>query len=252
MMLRASILILLFLGTNASALDLGGLKSKFKELTQKESSSSSPSKSGLDQYSTQDQIESLKQALNQGTDTAVSNLSKKDGYLGNEKVRIPMPENLKKTDKVLRKLRLGKYSDELITSMNRAAETAVPEARTLLVDAIKKMTVQDASSILTGNDDAATQYFRKNTETGLNSKFKPIVGNAMKKVSVAQVYDKFASKGVKLGLVKERDAKLDEYITRKAIDGLFLIIAEQEKAIRDNPLKATSELVKNIFSAIKP
>jgi len=241
MMLRASILILLFLGTNASALDLGGLKSKFKELTQKESSSSSPSKSGLDQYSTQDQIESLKQALNQGTDTAVSNLSKKDGYLGNEKVRIPMPENLQKTDKVLRKLRLGKYSDELITSMNRAAENAVPEARTLLVDAIKKMTVQDAKSILTGND-----------ETGLNSKFKPIVGNAMKKVSVAQVYDKFASKGVKLGLVKERDAKLDEYITRKAIDGLFLIIAEQEKAIRDNPLKATSELVKNIFSAIKP
>jgi len=238
MMLRGFILIFLFLSTNAYALDLDGLKSKFKELSKKETSSSSPSKSGLDQYSTQDQIESLKQALNQGTDTAVSNLSKKDGYLGNDKVRIPMPENLKKTDKVLRKLRLGKYSDELITSMNRAAETAVPEAKSLLVDAIKKMTVQDAKSILTGNDDAATQYFRKNTEGGLSVKFKPIVDNAMQKVAVARVYDKFASKGVKLGLVKERDAKLDEYITRKAIDGLFLIIAEQEKAIRDNPFIA--------------
>lgn len=205
----------------------------------------------LSSFSNKDQIGSLKQALTQGAETAVSNLARKDGFLGNDKVHIPLPESLQKADKTMRKFGMGKYSDELITAMNRAAEAAVPEAKTLLVGAIKKMTVADAKGILTGSDDAATRYFRSNTETALAGKFKPIVGKAMQKVKLAEKYDQFAGKGAKFGLVDERDAKLDDYITRKAMDGLFLMMAEQEKAIRADPLQATGNLAKKIFAAIK-
>jgi len=234
------------------ALDLDGLKTKLNELTEPApSDSSKPAGSGLAQFSTKEQIESLRQALTQGAETAVSNLAKKDGYLGNVKVRIPLPDNLHKADKTMRKLGMGRYSDELITSMNRAAEAAVPEAKKLLVGAIKKMSVSDAKGILTGNDDAATQYFRKNTETALAAKFKPIVVKAMTKVKLAKTYDQFAGKAAKFGLVDERDANLDDYITRKAMDGLFLMMAEQEKSIRANPLEATGTLAKKIFAAVK-
>jgi hypothetical protein len=205
----------------------------------------------LSSFSNKDQIGSLKQALTQGAETAVSELAKENGYLGNDKVRIPLPDTLKNADKAMRRFGMGKYSDELITAMNRAAEAAVPEARTLFVGAIKKMTVSDAKGILTGGDDAATKYFRKNTETELAGKFKPIVGKAMENVKLAEKYDQFAGKGAKFGLVDKRDANLDDYITRKAMDGLFLMMAEQEKAIRANPLEATGALAKKIFAAIK-
>lgn len=206
---------------------------------------------GLSSFSNKDQVTSLKQALTQGAETAVSNLAKENGYLGNTKVRIPLPDSLQKADRTMRKFGMGKYSDELITAMNRAAEAAVPEAKTLLVGAIKKMTVADAKGILTGGDDAATQYFRSNTEAALAGKFKPIVGKAMQKVKLAETYDRFAGKGARFGLVDKRDAQLDDYITRKAMDGLFLMMAEQEKAIRANPLEATGSLAKKIFAAIK-
>jgi hypothetical protein len=206
---------------------------------------------GLSSFSNKDQVASLKQALTQGAQTAVSNLSRKDGYLGNPKVHIPLPDSLKKTDQIMRKFGLGKYSDELITSMNRAAEAAVPEAKPLFVTAIKKMTVSDAEGILTGSNDAATRYFRKNTETALAARFKPIVDKAMRKVKLAEKYDQFAGKAANWGLLDEHDAKLDGYITRKAMDGLFFMMAEQEKAIRANPLHATGNLAKKIFSAIK-
>lgn len=240
------------LSASASALDLSGFKAKLNDLTKPAASkSAAPANSGLAQFSTQDQVESLRQALTQGAETAVSNLAKNDGYLGNSKVRIPLPDSLQKADKAMRRFGMGKYSDELVTSMNRAAEAAVPEARALFVGAIKKMTVADAKGILTGGDDAATRYFRKNTETALAGKFKPIVGKAMQKVKLAEKYDQFAGKGAKFGLVDKRDAQLDDYITRKAMDGLFLMMAEQEKAIRANPLQATGSLAKQIFSAIK-
>ena len=206
----------------------------------------------LSSFSNKDQVASLKQALTQGAEAAVKHLAKENGYLGNDKVRIPLPENLQKVDGALRRFGMGKYADELVTSMNRAAEAAVPEAKTLLVGAVNNMTMEDARSILTGGDDAATQYFRKNTETALAGKFKPIINKAMLKVKVAEKYDQFAGKGVRFGLVGERDAKLDDYITRKAMDGLFLMMAEQEKAIRANPLEASGSLAKKVFSAIKP
>lgn len=205
----------------------------------------------LSAFSSKEQVASLKQALTQGTETAVKSLARENGYLGNDKVRIPLPESLQKADNTLRRFGMEKYADELVTSMNRAAEAAVPEARTILADAVRKMSVRDARSILTGNDDAATQYFRKNTEAALAARFKPIVNKAMINVRVAEKYDRFAGKGVKFGLVDEGDAKLDGYITRKALDGLFLMMAEQEKTIRENPLEATGSLAKKIFSALK-
>ncbi|MGB8409482.1 MAG: DUF4197 domain-containing protein [Gallionella sp.] len=236
----------------AGALDLNGFKTKLDDLTKPASDSASPAGSGLAQFSNKDQVRGLKQALTQGAETAVSNLAKKDGFLGNDKVRIPLPEGLKKADKAMRRLGMGKYSDELITSMNRAAEAAVPEAKTLLVGTVKKMTVADAKSIITGGGDAATVYFRKSTETALTGKFKPIVGKAMQKVKLAETYDRFAGEGARFGSIDERDASMDDYITRKAMDGLFLMMAEQEKAIREHPLQATGDLAKKIFAAIKP
>ena len=253
-MMRSTLLLgMLAISMSASALDLDKLKARLDELKQPAANSNTPASNstGLAQFSAQEQTDSLKQALTQGAETAVRNLAKENGFLGNDKVRIPLPENLQKADRTLRRFGMGKYSDELITSMNRAAEAAVPEAKTLLVGAVKNLTVTDAKDILLGNDDAATQYFRRNTETPLGEKFKPIVNKSMQKVRLAQTYDRFAGKGVKLGLVKQQDATLDDYITRKALDGLFLMMAEQEKEIRAHPLQAVGDLAKRVFSALR-
>ncbi|MFZ2161723.1 MAG: DUF4197 domain-containing protein [Sideroxyarcus sp.] len=253
MMRRILLLGLLAASMSASAFNLDDLKATLDELKKPAATSNAPASqpSGLAQFTAQEQADSLKQALTQGAETAVRNLAKENGFLGNDKVRIPLPENLQKADRTLRRFGLGKYSDELITSMNRAAEAAVPEAKTLLVSAVKSMTVTDAKDILLGNDDAATQYFRRNTETPLGEKFKPIVNKSMQKVRLAQTYDRFAGKGVKLGLVKQQDANLDDYITRKAMDGLFLMMAEQEKEIRAHPLQAVGDLAKKVFSVLR-
>lgn len=254
-MLKISVALLaITFTTSACAFSLSDLQGKLNEALPKQAQQATPAAPANDplaNFSNQDQINSLRQALGQGIETAVSGLSKTDGYLGNPKVRIPLPENLQKLDNGLRRLGMGKYADELNVSMNRAAEAAVPEARTLLVGAVKRMSVTDAKNILMGKDDAATQYFRKNTEASLIDKFQPIVVNAMQKVQLAQKYDQFASKGVRLGLVDPKNANLETYVTQKALDGLFIMMAEQEKAIRDNPMAAASSLVQKIFSAIK-
>jgi hypothetical protein len=247
---------LLVCSAQAAALDLGGLLNKEqlgKALGTPPASAAQPAKPAADlsTVSNKDQVGSLKQALTQGAETAVKNLAQENGYLGNPKVRIPLPDSLQKADGLLRKFGMGRYADDLVTSMNRAAEAAVPEAKTLLVGAVKKMTVADAKSILTGPDDAATQYFRKSTETALAGKFKPIVAKSMQRVKLAEKYDQFAGKGAQFGLVEERDAKLDDYITRRALDGLFLMMAEQEKAIRANPLEATGNLAKKVFTILR-
>lgn len=245
-----------FFSSSALAFDLGGMinseqiRNLGKSLPQN-TDNTSTSAAGLASFSNKDQVTSLKQALTQGAKTAVSELAKQNGYLGNDKVRIPLPENLQKIASLMQTVGMGKYTDDLITSMNRAAEAAVPEARKLLIGAINTMSVDDAKNILTGGNEAATQYFRKKTETALTGKFKPIVEKSMEKVQLAQKYDQFAAKGAALGLVDQRDAKMDDYVTRKALDGLFVMMAEQEKAIRANPLEATGALAKKVFSAIK-
>ncbi|MDZ4202127.1 MAG: DUF4197 domain-containing protein [Gallionella sp.] len=253
---RLSFVALILFGTSAQAFDLGSLLNKEQAATAvappaPAAQPAAAKSADLSMFSNKDQIGSLKQALTQGAETAVRNLAKENGYLGNDKVRIPLPESLQKADKLMRQFGMGRYADDLVTSMNRAAEAAVPEAKTLLVGAVKKMTVADAKTILTGPNDAATQYFRKTTETALAGKFKPIVTKSMQKVKLAEKYDQFAGKGAQFGLVDERDAKLDDYITRRALDGLFVMMAEQEKAIRANPLEATGNLAKKVFTILR-
>lgn len=193
----------------------------------------------------------LKEALTQGAGKAVELLGRNDGFLKNPKVKIPLPESMQKVEDLMRGLGMGKQADELIVAMNRAAEAAVPEAKALLVDAVRQMTVEDAKGILTGGDDAGTQYFKRKTAAPLTRKFLPIVKRAVEKVKLAQTYEKFAKKGARFGLVKEQDTHLENYVTEKALDGLYLMIAEEEKAIRKNPAEAAGSLAKKIFGALQ-
>lgn len=193
----------------------------------------------------------LKEALTQGADKAVDLLGKSDGFLKNPKVKIPLPESMQQVEGLMRGLGMGKQADELITAMNRAAEAAVPEAKNLLVNAVKDMSVEDAKGILTGGNDSATQYFKRKTAKPLGDKFLPIVKQAIDKVKLAKTYEKFAKKGAQFGLVKEKDTQLENYVTEKALDGLYLMIAEEEKAIRTNPMGAASSLAQKVFGALK-
>ena len=203
----------------------------------------------LSGISRQDQTTALRSALIQGAQTAVASLGKPDGFLGNPKVRIPLPGKLAKADKMLRTLGMGAQSDALITAMNRAAEAAVPEARTLLVDAVKQMSVQDVAGILTGGPDSATQYFRGKTSASLTAKFLPIVRKSTEKVDLATRYNAVAGKAAAFGVIDEKDASVESYVTQKALDGLFTMIGEEEAAIRANPMGQASKLLQKVFSA---
>ncbi len=204
----------------------------------------------LDQLTSQDAAGGLREALTQGANKAVSTLGTPDGFLGNPKVKIPLPGQLEKAAGLMRSLGMGGQVNELETAMNRAAEAAVPEARKLLVDSIKSMSVQDAKGILTGGDNAVTEYFRRTTSAPLGEKFKPIVQQAMAKAKLSEAYDRFAGKAAKFGVLKPEDSQLDGYVTRKALDGLYLMIGEEEKAIRQNPVGAAGDLAKKVFGAL--
>ena len=235
----------------AQAVDLGGLLGNDRLGTLGKNLLEGGNRQGaLSGISNQDQIGALKEALSQGAGSAVSSLSRVNGFLGNDRVRIPLPGRLQQLDDLLGQVGLGKYGDDLRTSINRAAEAAVPEAKTLLIGAIRDMSVADAKGILTGRNDAATRYFRSKTETSIAAKFRPVVAKAMSRVQLSRTYDRFAAKGEKFGLVSAQDASLEEYITRKAMDGLFLMMADEEKAIRADPLKASGDLAKKVFSAL--
>ena len=211
----------------------------------------SPALAGLESISNQDATAGLRAALVKGSEYAVDALGKQDGFFGNGKVKIPLPESAQKAEKVMRQFGMGKQADELILTLNRAAEAAVPEAKALLVDSIKKMSVEDAKGILTGGQDSATQYFKRTTSDQLRAKFLPIVKKSTQKVQLAQKYDEFAGKGVKYGLVKKEDASLDNYVTQKALDGLFVMVAEEEAKIRQNPAGTASSVLKKVFGALK-
>jgi len=206
---------------------------------------------GLADISNRDAINGLKEALVRGSQAAVARLGVENGFFGNDRVKIPLPPSLRRLEAVTRSIGVDAHANELVLRMNRAAEAAVPEARTLLVDAVKKMSVQDAKGILTGGDDAATQYFKRATSDPLARRFRPIVKKAMEKVKVAEKYDEIAASGAKLGLVKEEDAQLEDYVTRKALDGLFVAIAEEEKKIRQNPAGAASAILRKVFGALR-
>lgn len=204
----------------------------------------------LDAISTGDASAGVKEALAKGADYAVASLGKDGGFLGNSKVKIPLPGYLQKAESGLRMFGMGKQADELVNTMNHAAENAVAEAKPVLTDSIKKMSVQDAKGILTGGEDSVTQYFKRTSTDQLTQKFMPIVKAATQKLQLAEQYNSFAGKAASAGLVDKKDADLDGYVTQKAMDGLFLMIAEEEKKLRSNPVGAGSDLLKKVFGAL--
>ncbi len=205
---------------------------------------------GIADLSNGDAVSGLKDALTQGSAAAIGKLGVTDGFLGNAKVKIPLPDALRSIEVALRMMGMQRQAEELVTAMNRAAEQAVPEARALLTSAIKSMSVQDAKGILTGGDTAATEYFRSKTSDQLTQKFLPIVTRATSKVGLAEKYNSFAAQGAQLGLVDAKQAKIENYVTQKALDGLFLMIAEQEKAIRKDPVGTATGMAKKVFGLL--
>jgi hypothetical protein len=204
----------------------------------------------LADISASDATGGLKDALTQGAGKAVALLGRQDGFLGDAKVRIGLPGKLRKAEGLLRNLGFGAQTDELVTTMNRAAEAAVPAAKPLLADAIRQMTVADAKGILTGGDDAATRYFERTTAGPLAEQFKPTVREVMARLNLNQKFQTLAGNMGPLGQIKNPDAYIEDYVTRKTLDGLFLMIAQEEKAIRQNPAGAASSLVKRVFGAL--
>jgi hypothetical protein len=205
----------------------------------------------LSSISNTDATNGLKQALTDGSAAAVSKLGTAGGFLDNPKVKIPLPPALQRIESALRFAGMRKQADDLVVAMNRAAEAAVPEAKTLLVDSVRQMSVQDAKGILTGGDTAATDYFRRTTQTQLTQRFLPIVKKATDQVGLAEQYNSLAGQASQLGLLKKDQSTVEGYVTQKALDGLYVMIAEEEKAFRHNPLGATSDIVKRVFGAIR-
>jgi len=194
----------------------------------------------------------LREALELGVGNAVLKLGQENGFMGNDAVRIPLPESLERVDSAMRKFGMGKQADELIATMNRAAEQAVPEAKAVLVSAVRRLGIDDAKRILTGPNDAATQYFRAQSTEQLAQRIQPIVARETRRLKLAEYYNNFANKGVALGLVREEDSNLDSYVTRKALDGLFTTLATEEQAIRADPLESGKRLIKKVFGSVVP
>jgi len=190
----------------------------------------------------------LKQALDQGVQLATQQLGKENGFLNDASVRIPMPKTLKKVDKGLRKIGREKYADRFILTMNRAAEKAVPQTMTILLNAIKAMSLNDALAILNGEQDAATQYFRRSSSQQLRGAIKPLVTDATNAVGLTENYKKMISKAGFLASYIDQDSlDIDQYITDKTLDGLFIKIANEEKRIRSNPVARTTDLLREVF-----
>ncbi len=213
-------------------------------------SATAPAAGGVDALNPAEINSGLKEALVRGAETAVAQLGKPDGFFGNPAFRIPLPSSLKKAEKAMRLFGMGKQADDLALSMNRAAEAAVPEAKTLLAGAVKDMSLEDAKGILTGGNTAATDFFRKKTETKLTERFAPIVKATTDKVGLAQQYNKFAGAASRFGMVDKNQANIEQYVTQQSLDRLYKVIGEQERAIRANPLAAGSDLLKKVFGAV--
>jgi hypothetical protein len=210
-----------------------------------------PALGQLDRITSKEAAAGLKAALEKGSQAAVATLGRTDGFMGNPAVRIPLPDSLTRAESLLRRIGMGRYADELVLSMNRAAEAAVPEARQLFIDSVRKMTVQDAKGILAGGETSGTEYFQRTTKDQLHNRFLPIVKRATEKVGVAQRYNEYAEKGAQLGLVRKEHSNLDEYVTQKALDGLYLVVAEEEKKIREDPLAAGTSIIRKVFGALR-
>jgi hypothetical protein len=224
--------------------------------------------SSLSSALSQDQMVSgLKEALGKGVQQAIAKLGQTNGFLTNANVRIPMPQKLQSVEKGLRALKQDKYADDFVNTMNRAAEQAVPVASSVFADAVQQMSIADAKTILVGTNTAATEYFRKITQTNLFARFQPIVKTATEQTGVTSAYKKLMEKAGGLpsssgtlgalgktlsatGYLNQDTMDVDAYVTQKAMDGLFKTVAEEEKKIRENPAARSSELLQKVFGAV--
>jgi hypothetical protein len=206
---------------------------------------------GLADLSNADANQGLKAALQRGALAAVGALGKPDGFLGNANVRIPLPGFLADGARFLKALGRGRQVEELEVAMNRAAEAAVPLARDLLVNAAKAITVVDAKNILAGGPTSVTSYFAEKTRAPLGVRFLPVVTKATERVGLAEKYNQVAAKISGTGLVKKEDATIEQYVTRKSLDGLYFMIGEEEKKIRQDPAGTGSAMLKKVFGALK-
>jgi Protein of unknown function (DUF4197) len=205
----------------------------------------------LEQFSARDATAALKAALDSGVVTAVANLGRTDGFWANPTVKIPLPEHLQRARTALRFMGKGDEVDALELAINRAAEQAVPQAKALLVSAVKSMSVDDAKQILGGGDDSATQFFKEKTATQLADRFLPIVRKVTDRSGLARQYNALAGQGAAFGLIKPEQATVERYVTQKALDGLYTMIAEEERRIRANPVAAGSDIIRRVFGALK-
>ena len=201
----------------------------------------------VDSLNTNEVSSGLKEALVRGSEMAVAQLGQKDGFYGNPALKIQLPASLTKAEKAMQMLGKGQQADDLVLAMNRAAEAAVPEAKFLLVDAVKSMSVEDAKGILLGGNTAATDFFRKKTETSLVTPFLPIVKTTTDQSSLAQQYNTYAGMAAQFNLGKKAPLTVEDYVARQALDRLYQLIGEQERAIRANPLQSGSVLIQKVF-----
>ena len=199
--------------------------------------------------STDEIVAGLKQALATGSETVVARLGRADGFAGDPRVRIPLPESLRKAEELASRFGLGERFEELETRLNRAAEEATPKAQALFLGAIRSMSVADARGILAGPDDAATSYFRRETGTELQREMRPIVDRALGDVGAVAAFRSLASRYNAIPGVPRLDADLTGYVVEEGMDGIFTYLAEEEKAIRENPLKRTSEILQRVFGS---
>lgn len=198
-------------------------------------------------FSKKEAAKALKEILNRGTEKGVSVLSVKDGYFTNPKVKIPFPKNATKVADKLKKLGLQKQVDEVVLSINRAAEDAAISAKPIFVNAIKKMSIKDAIGIVKGEKTAGTDYLNRNTNSAVVNAFKPIIKSSLDKVNATKHWLSIMTTYNKIPFVEKVNPELETYVTQKAINGLFFMLAQQEIAIRENPKERTSALLKKVF-----
>lgn len=196
-------------------------------------------------------VQALKMALERGSRLAISQLSQPNGFLGNDKVRIPLPRQLQENEKMLRKLGQGRRLDELVSTMNRAAEAAVPQAQELMLGAVRGMSVEDGKKILRGGDTSVTTFFAEKTRLPLGAKFLPVVTQSTERVGLAGQYNRVAGKAADFGLLRREDASIEQYVTGKALDGLYFMIGEEERKIRRDPVGTGSAILGKVFGALK-
>jgi hypothetical protein len=203
----------------------------------------------LSSLSRADATAGVKAALEKGSAAAVASLGAEDGFLGNPQVRIPLPDGLQQAERVMRLMGRQQEFDALVVSINRAAEAAIPQAKPLLMSAIRSMTVTDAKAILAGGDDSVTQFFRSRTEKSLAAQFLPIVKQTTDKSGLARQYNSIAGQAASFGAISADDARIENYVTTRAMSGLFLMIAEQERAIREDPVGTGSAILRKVFGS---